>query len=219
MVEPASVRLSRLIVPVAAAAAAATYVALMRDQRQARRRRGPVLPAVPAVEDPAPRAMQPPVVTAPTFVQQHPPASAESLSHLTSGEQVPTSPGEPSPSDVREGENTQPLDSTGDVAEAAQKPTPDDGPVLDEGSFSLGGWAAAPGHTVVSAVTYRQRLPFEVAPDHILLSIEHSENVPDDGLVVLADPGFAPDREGFTLVLAAADPGPFSVSGTYRAIA
>jgi hypothetical protein len=93
-----------------------------------------------------------------------------------------------------------------------------EGPVLDEGSFSLGGWAAAPGHTVVSAVTFHQRLAVEVAPERIVLSIEHAENVPDDGLVVLADPGFAPDREGFTLVLAAADPGPFSVSGTYRAI-
>lgn len=93
-----------------------------------------------------------------------------------------------------------------------------EGPVLDEGTFSIGGWAAAPGHSVVSAVTYRNRLPAAVDAERIVLQIEMSENIPDEGLLVLSDPGFAPDREGFTLLLSAADPGPFSASGTYRAV-
>lgn len=93
-----------------------------------------------------------------------------------------------------------------------------EGPVLDEGTFSIGGWAAAPGHSVVSAVTYHQRLPMAVDAGRIVLQIESAENIPDDGLVVLSDPGFAPDREGFTLLLGAAAPGPFSAAGTYRAV-
>jgi hypothetical protein len=93
-----------------------------------------------------------------------------------------------------------------------------EGPVLDEGTFSIGGWAAAPGHSVVSAVTYHQRIPMAVDAERIVLHIESAENIPDDGLVVLSDPGFAPDREGFTLLLGAAAPGPFSAAGTYRAV-
>lgn len=93
-----------------------------------------------------------------------------------------------------------------------------EGPILDEGTFSIGGWAAAPGHSVVSAVTYHHRLPTPVDAGRIVLQIEAAENIPDDGLVVLSDPGFAPDREGFTLLLGAAAPGPFSAAGTYRAV-
>ena len=89
---------------------------------------------------------------------------------------------------------------------------------LDEGRFALGGWAAAAGHSMVSAVTFRRRLPEDIAADRIVLVIDASDNVPDDGLVVLADPGFAPDRDGFTLRLAAADPGPFSAAGSYRVL-
>ena len=90
---------------------------------------------------------------------------------------------------------------------------------LDEGRFALGGWAASAGHSVVSAVTFRRRLPEDIGADRIVLEIDASENVPDGGLVVLADPGFAPDRDGFTLLLAAASPGPFSAAGSYRVIA
>lgn len=90
------------------------------------------------------------------------------------------------------------------------------GPVLDTGRFELGGWAAAPGHSVVSAVTFTRRLDERPPASHVVLALESSENVPSAGLVVLADPGFAPDQEGFTLLLAAADPGPFSAAGTYR---
>ena len=52
---------------------------------------------------------------------------------------------------------------------------------------------------MVSAITFRRRLPADVTIDQIVLEIEVSENVADDGLVILADPGFAPDRDGCTL--------------------
>ncbi len=90
--------------------------------------------------------------------------------------------------------------------------------VVDSGVFAIGGWAAAPGHSVVSAVTYRTRLDTSVSADRIMLTIETQENVPDGGLIILTDPGFEPDREGFTILLAAADPGPFSASGSYQVI-
>lgn len=98
-------------------------------------------------------------------------------------------------------------------------PSPDDDPaIVDSGVFSIGGWAAAPGHSVVSAVTYRTRLDSSVSADRIQLNIEMQENVPDGGLIILTDPGFEPDREGFTILLAAADPGPFSASGSYEVV-
>jgi hypothetical protein len=94
---------------------------------------------------------------------------------------------------------------------------PDTAPAAgDEGRFALGGWAAASGHSVVSAVTFRRRLPQAVSAEQIELTIDASENVPEGGLIVLSDPGFAPDREGFTLLLTAADPGSFSAAGSYR---
>ncbi len=87
---------------------------------------------------------------------------------------------------------------------------------LDEGRFALGGWAAASGHSTVSSVTFRRRLAAPVRADQIELSVDAAENVPDGGITVLSDPGFAPDREGFTLLLTAADPGSFSAAGSYR---
>jgi hypothetical protein len=89
---------------------------------------------------------------------------------------------------------------------------------LDEGRFALGGWAASSGHSMVSAVTFRKRLPEDVPPERIVLDIDAADNVPEGGLIVLADPGFAPDRDGFTLLLAAAEPGPFSAAGSYRVL-
>ncbi len=89
---------------------------------------------------------------------------------------------------------------------------------LDEGRFALGGWAAAAGHSVVAAITFRRRLPADATIDRIVLEIEVSENVADDGLVILADPGFAPDRDGCTLRLSAADTGQFSAAGSYRVL-
>jgi hypothetical protein len=129
----------------------------------------------------------------------------------------PDAADETAPVEWTEMEGLPDLPAAAQGAAAAGAVAPE-GPVLDEGTFSIGGWAAAPGHSVVSAVTYHHRLPASVDADRIVLHIESAENIPDDGLVVLSDPGFAPDREGFTLLLGAAAPGPFSAAGTYRAV-
>jgi hypothetical protein len=84
------------------------------------------------------------------------------------------------------------------------------------GQFALQGWAAAPGHAVVSGITFRRRLSRDVSVEEIALEIEATVNVPESGLMILRDGGFAPSREGFALMLAAAGPGAFSASGVYR---
>jgi hypothetical protein len=87
---------------------------------------------------------------------------------------------------------------------------------IDEGGrFSLGGWAAQPGHMALCGITFRQQLDAPVDPSRIRLVIEAAQNVAGDGLVVLSDDGFAPGREGFTLLLAAGGSGAFAVSGRY----
>ena len=79
---------------------------------------------------------------------------------------------------------------------------------IDEsGRFSLGGWAAQPGHMALSGITFRRRREGPVEPSRIRLVIEAAQNVVGEGLVVLSDAGFAPDREGFTVLLAAGGPG------------
>ena len=89
---------------------------------------------------------------------------------------------------------------------------------LDEGRFALGGWAASAGHSIVSAVTFRKRLAGDVATGQIVLEVDVSENVPEGGVTVLSDPGFGPDRDGFTLLLEAAETGPFSAAGSDRVL-
>ena len=84
------------------------------------------------------------------------------------------------------------------------------------GRFALQGWAAAPGHAVVSGITFRHRLSRDVSVEEIELEIEATANVPERGLMILRDGGFAPSREGFALMLAAAGPGAFSAAGVYR---
>ncbi len=92
--------------------------------------------------------------------------------------------------------------------------------VVDEdGRFSLGGWAAQAGHMAFCGVTFRDRRGAPVAASAIRLVPEATANVADGGLVVLADPGFAPDAEGFTLLVAAAGPGSFAASGRYEVVA
>ncbi len=91
---------------------------------------------------------------------------------------------------------------------------------IDEtGRFSLGGWAAQPGHMVLCGVTFRDRRDRPVDPAAIRLSTDAASNVGDGGLVVLSDAGFAPDREGFTLLLAAQAAGSFAAVGRYEVIA
>ena len=125
--------------------------------------------------------------------------------------EVGTTPS-PEPASPPEIESTPAADAL-DAPPWSERPAT---PALDEGRFALGGWAASAGHSLVSAVTFRRRLPVDVTADQIELDVEAVDNVPEGGLVVLADPGFAPDRDGFTLFLAAADPGPFSAAGSYR---
>ena len=50
----------------------------------------------------------------------------------------------------------------------------------------------------------------------ITLITDAANNVADGGLIVLGDAGFAPDAEGFTLLLAAAGPGTFAAAGRYE---
>lgn len=229
----------RLVIP-AAIAAAATYAALVRDDDTLGTQRvavttapaaGPIL-ATPghaqtpasiegASEAPPPAAMPlaqsqyvdlappaPPDPTAPsvydllagTPLVEHAPVAPE----VEAGAWVASHPEAPAPIADDPG-------ATITVEEWQAVP-------LNVGRFALGGWAASAGHSMVSAVTFRRRLSEDISADRIILEIDASENVPDGGLVVLADPGFAPDRDGFTLLLAAADPGQFSAAGSYRVL-
>lgn len=87
---------------------------------------------------------------------------------------------------------------------------------IETGPFSLRGCASAAGHAVVCGVTFRRRLPQGVAAEEIEIEVDATHNVPDNGILILRDGGFAPSSEGFALMLAAAESGPFSASGTYR---
>ncbi len=95
------------------------------------------------------------------------------------------------------------------------------------GRFALGGYALQDGHQVVSGVTFRDGVvpppthwvigPVvgEVAPGTLVLHVDGLLNCHADDLSVLTDPGFAPTTDGFSLRLAAAEMGPFAVSGTF----
>ena len=101
---------------------------------------------------------------------------------------------------------------------AAEEPEPE--PVVAErGRFALGGSALAPGHAVVAGITFASRREAPVGADALRLRVERAFNMPAGGLVVLDDPGFAPDAEGFTLALAAAGSGSFAAAGTYELLA
>lgn len=105
-------------------------------------------------------------------------------------------------------------------AEAEAVPEPEVELRIDEeGRFSLGGWAAQPGHMVLSGVTFRDRRDRPVDAGAIRLLADAVTNVGEGGLVVLSDPGFAPDREGFTILLAAEDSGSFAAAGRYEVVA
>jgi hypothetical protein len=88
-------------------------------------------------------------------------------------------------------------------------------PAIEEGPFALAGWAEATGETVVAGVTF-----LTPRPDHLRgrveLVVDARQNAAPDGPAVMDDPGFAPDAEGFALVLRSAGPGPFSARGRYR---
>lgn len=206
----------RLLIP-AALAAAVTYAALVRDE-----------PAVAPAWRPYPSTPEPPpdeplaavISIVPVLEAVDPPSVA------------PVAWSDSPYSDLADAAAETELTSVYDMLAGAPPETEPSGPAqellatearervapLDEGRFALGGWAAAPGHSVVSAITFRRRLPRDVAIEQIVLEIEVSENIPDGGLEVLTDPGFAPDRDGCTLRLSAADAGQFSVAGSYRVL-
>lgn len=107
-------------------------------------------------------------------------------------------------------------------AEVAPEMAPEPGievRIDEDGRFSLGGWAAQPGHMVLSGVTFRDRRDRPVDAASIRLRADAVTNVGEGGLVVLSDPGFAPDREGFTILLAAEDSGSFAAAGRYEVVA
>ncbi len=87
------------------------------------------------------------------------------------------------------------------------------------GRFALGGWAVQAGHMALCGVTFPERIAGDIQAGRIRLVPDALENVSANGLVVLGDAGFAPDGEGFTLLVAASAPGAFAVSGRYEVIA
>ncbi len=87
------------------------------------------------------------------------------------------------------------------------------------GRFALGGWAAQAGHMTLCGVTFPAPLADAVEAGRVRLVPDVLQNVTASGLVVLGDAGFAPDAEGFTLLVAASAPGPFAASGRYELIA
>jgi hypothetical protein len=91
--------------------------------------------------------------------------------------------------------------------------------VVASGRFVLGGWAVQAGHMAVCGVTFPSRVAGDVEAARIRLVPDALRNVSAAGLVVLGDAGFAPDGEGFTLMVAAVGPGAFAASGRYELIA
>ncbi len=77
----------------------------------------------------------------------------------------------------------------------------------------VGGWSFAPGTIAVTGVTFPAAL--EAAdPAGVAIRIVDLVNTAGEP-VVLTDPGFAPDGEGFTLAVCAAEPGPFLAEVRY----
>ena len=94
------------------------------------------------------------------------------------------------------------------------------------GRFALGGHAIRAGQEALTGVTFREALIDEkwaTASDanraaRIELTIEGSVNCASGGVEIVADPGFAPTEDGFTVRLVAEQSGPFMASGRYRVL-
>jgi hypothetical protein len=95
-------------------------------------------------------------------------------------------------------------------------PAQDPERITDQGPFALGGWAPQPGATAVHGITFSHALTDAPDADRVRLRLRAASNVPLGGLVVLSDAGFAPDRDGFTLALAADQAGSFLASGHWE---
>jgi hypothetical protein len=100
-------------------------------------------------------------------------------------------------------------------APAAAVPQPDD--EARSGRFALGGFAQGPAQEAIAAVAFRGALPAAPAADRIDLSVDGAINCDPSTAEVIAEEGFAPSTDGFTVRVRAAGPGPFMVSGTFRA--
>ncbi len=104
---------------------------------------------------------------------------------------------------------------------------PPDGSEAGRGRFALGGHAMRAGQQAVSGVTFRSPVGVppsawavapapEAAPGTLVLHLDGAVNCGVDGLQVVMDAGFAPTDEGFTVRVAAREPGPFLASGTFE---
>ena len=99
-------------------------------------------------------------------------------------------------------------------------------PSQQTGRFALGGHAIRAGQEALTGVTFREARVDEdwTTPSdanraaRIELTIEGSVNCSAGGIEVVADPGFAPTEDGFTVRLVAENSGPFMASGRYRVI-
>ena len=163
-------------------------------------------PALEPVSAPEPPSAPEPVE--PAEVVSAPVAYAEDL--------APEPP--PAPEPVEPAEPSEVVSApVADAEDLVPEPPPAFEPVVAEwGRFAVGGDALAAGHAAVSAVSFARRQPGPVSADAVRLRIESALNVPVGGLLVLGDPGFAPDAEGFTLMLAAEAAGRFAATGTYE---
>ena len=95
----------------------------------------------------------------------------------------------------------------------------DAGTVMASGEFTISGTSHGPGQGTITAVTYRRPLDDAASSSDIRLEVNHAVNVAPQGLFVLGDEGFAPNGDGFVLMLLAAESGAFSARGTYRVYA
>jgi hypothetical protein len=105
-------------------------------------------------------------------------------------------------------------DAWWDEPEPAPAAEPED--EARSGRFALGGFSQGPAQEALTAVAFRSPLADAPAADAIDLSIEGTINCDGSSAEVIAEEGFAPSREGFTVKVRAAGPGPFMVSGTFR---
>ena len=168
----------------------------------------PAEPAAPAWDD-VPVAAEPPAAPAP-------------VEEAVAEEALPVE--DPAPAEEPVAEEPVADEPVAEESAPVEEPAPAEEPVAEpavaeRGRFSLGGQALAPGHAVVAGITFASRREVPVGADALRLRVERAFNMPEGGLVVLDDPGFAPDAEGFTLALAAAAPGGFAAAGTYELLA
>ena len=91
-----------------------------------------------------------------------------------------------------------------------------DARVLQTGEFAIASTALVPGQGTITAVTFRTPIQDPVTAGDIELVLDEVVNVAPNGLHVLDSEGFAPNAEGFVLMLLAADAGDFSAHGSYQ---